>query len=152
MVDLFPMADGKRPGESIYTYDNEGSKFFMNRDPRFYRTFAFPGVEWKFNSGDVDFSGTTMSGLCPSYYTDGSEYELWNYCWYASAADLADPGRSGYAADKLGTKNRSVYVRKRSMMIRLPLSMCLRTIVPVTSRVSDVRQLLIWRYVMLKCC
>lgn len=114
MVDLFPMADGKRPGESIYTYDNEGSKFFMNRDPRFYRTFAFPGVEWKFNSGDVDFSGTTMSGLCPSYYTDGSEYELWNYCWYASAADLADPGRSGYAADKLGTKNRSVYVRKRS--------------------------------------
>lgn len=114
MVDLFPMADGKRPGESIYTYDNEGSKFFMNRDPRFYRTFAFPGVEWKFNSGDVDFSGTTMSGLCPSYYTDGSEYELWNYCWYASAADLTDPGRSGYAADKLGTKNRSVYVRKRS--------------------------------------
>ena len=114
IVDLFPMADGKRPGESIYTYDNEGSKFFMNRDPRFYRTFAFPGVEWKFNSGDVDFSGTTMSGLCPSYYTDGSEYELWNYCWYVSATDLADPSKSGYAADKLGTKNRSVYVRKRS--------------------------------------
>ncbi|WP_291594195.1 RagB/SusD family nutrient uptake outer membrane protein [Bacteroides sp.] len=114
MVDLFPMADGKRPGESTYTYSKEDSKIFMNRDPRFYRTFAFPGVEWKFNSGDVDFSDDTMNGLCPSYYTSGADYELWNYCWYVSATDLADPSRSGYAADKLGTKNRSVYVRKRS--------------------------------------
>lgn len=112
IVDLFPMADGKKPGESMYRY--EESKFFMNRDPRFYRTFAFPGVEWKFNSGDVDFSGESMSGLCPSYYTNGNNYELWNYCWYATATDQAAPGRSGYAADKLGTRNRSVYVRKRS--------------------------------------
>lgn len=112
IVDLFPMADGRKPGESMYRYERE--KFFMNRDPRFYRTFAFPGVEWKFNSGDVNFSGQTMSGKCPSYYRNGSEYELWNYCWYANAADQSDRGRSGYAADKLGTSNRSVYVRKRS--------------------------------------
>lgn len=112
IVDLFPMADGRKPGESMYRYEQD--KFFMNRDPRFYRTFAFPGVEWKFNSGSVNFSGETMSGLCPSYYRNGSEYELWNYCWYANASDQSNSGRSGYAADMLGTRNRSVYVRKRT--------------------------------------
>lgn len=112
IVDLFPMADGRKPGESMYRYDTK--KFFMNRDPRFYRTFAFPGVEWKFNSGDVNFSGEGMANLCPPYYTNGNNYELWNYCWYANAADQTSEGRSGYAADKLGTGNRSVYVRKRS--------------------------------------
>lgn len=112
IVDLFPMADGKRPEESTYNYDK--TKFFMNRDPRFYRTFAFPGVEWKFNSGDVNFAGETMSNLCPTRYTSGNNYELWNYCWYATADDRDNAGRSGYAADKLGTGNRSVYVRKRS--------------------------------------
>jgi len=43
MIDLFPMADGSRP-----TLDNsyDDTKFFMNRDPRFYRTFAFSGCKW----------------------------------------------------------------------------------------------------------
>ena len=62
MVDLFPMADGKRPATygsytkletSEYTYDTNPESptctpVFMNRDPRFYRTFAFPGVHWHF--------------------------------------------------------------------------------------------------------
>lgn len=51
IVDMFPMADGKRPtisdtytklDRSTYTYNSEFP--FENRDPRFYRTFAFPGV------------------------------------------------------------------------------------------------------------
>ena len=75
-----------------------------------YRTFAFPGVEWKFNSGNVDFSGATMSGLCPTRYTSGANYELWNYCWYTTADERNNPSRSGFAADMLGTKNRGVYV------------------------------------------
>lgn len=112
LIDMFPMADGKKPVESQYDYNQ--SKFFMNRDPRFYRTFAFPGVEWKFNSGSVDFSGETMSNLCPTRYTRGDEYELWNYCWYATAQERDSPTRSGFASDMLGTRNRGIYVRKRS--------------------------------------
>ncbi len=106
------MADGKKPTESEYDYHH--NKFFMNRDPRFYRTFAFPGVEWQFNSGDVDFSGETMVNLCPSRYKSGNDYELWNYCWYATEAERDDANKSGFAADMLGTKNRGIYVRKRS--------------------------------------
>jgi len=43
MIDLFPLADGSRPTEAN-GYDS--AHFFMNRDPRFYRTFAFSGMKW----------------------------------------------------------------------------------------------------------
>ena len=43
MIDLFPMKDGSRPtaanGYNDFT-------FFLNRDPRFYRTFSFSGAKW----------------------------------------------------------------------------------------------------------
>ncbi|WP_300598227.1 RagB/SusD family nutrient uptake outer membrane protein [Niabella sp.] len=44
MVDLFPLADGSRP-----TIGNgyDSLHFFLNRDPRFYRTFAFSGSRWQ---------------------------------------------------------------------------------------------------------
>lgn len=113
MVDLFPMADGKKPGQSVYLYDK--SKFFMNRDPRFYRTFAFPGVEWRFNGGSVDFQSENMKTMFPyERYQNGNEYELWNYCWYATAEDRDNENHSGYAADKLGNNNKGIYLRKRS--------------------------------------
>ena len=59
LIDMFPMADGKRPSTantytkltaSSYQYDSEHP--FMNRDPRFYRTFAFPGFRWAYK-GDA---------------------------------------------------------------------------------------------------
>ncbi len=113
MVDLFPMADGKKPGESEYVYDR--NKFFMNRDPRFYRTFAFPGVEWRFNGGEnTDFTGDKMSTIWPIRYRNGNDYELWSYCWYATEDDKNSESKSGYAADMLGTSNKGVYLRKRS--------------------------------------
>ncbi|MDP4201645.1 MAG: RagB/SusD family nutrient uptake outer membrane protein [Bacteroidota bacterium] len=43
MIDLFPMANGSRPTVAN-GYDD--TKFFLNRDPRFYRTFAFSGCKW----------------------------------------------------------------------------------------------------------
>lgn len=44
MIDLFPMKDGRRP-----TVENGYDEFlfFKDRDPRFYRTFAFSGYSWK---------------------------------------------------------------------------------------------------------
>ena len=43
MLDLFPLADGKRPTAANGYVD---TFFFENRDPRFYRTFAFSGLKW----------------------------------------------------------------------------------------------------------
>lgn len=42
MLDLFPLADGTRPNSSNYI----DTFFFENREPRFYRTFAFSGAKW----------------------------------------------------------------------------------------------------------
>ncbi|RNC66728.1 RagB/SusD family nutrient uptake outer membrane protein [Proteiniphilum sp. X52] len=105
MVDLFPMADGKKPGESeIYLYDN--LKFFMNRDPRFYRTFGFPGTYWRFE-GDPTSLGT-------AFPYKGEEYQLWNYSWYAQDEKKNDITQSGYGADGLGLSYKSMYIRKRT--------------------------------------
>lgn len=105
MVDLFPMADGKKPGESeTYAYDE--LKFFMNRDPRFYRTFAFPGMYWRFE-GDPTSLGV-------DYPYNGNVYELWNYSWYAQDEKKNDINQSGYGADGLGLNYKGMYIRKRT--------------------------------------
>ncbi|NDV64063.1 RagB/SusD family nutrient uptake outer membrane protein [Bacteroides sp. 224] len=128
MVDLFPMADGKKAGESEHEYDK--LSFFMNRDPRFYRTFAFPGVRWFYKgqtkdnlttaaNNDVTFnSGVTMRS---EYPYNGGEYVLWSYAFYANEANMTDPHKSGYGADGLGSLSgrSSVYIRKRSDDLQL---------------------------------
>jgi hypothetical protein len=107
LVDAFPMADGKRPTETgQYAYNKK--LFFLNRDPRFYRTFAFPGTEWR-------FLGSITGDLvekCP--YGSGTEYQLQNYAWYSSADEAMDQQRSGYFSDFLAGSGRSLYVRKKS--------------------------------------
>ncbi len=130
IVDLFPMADGKKSGESQYNYDQ--LCFFMNRDPRFYRTFAFPGVRWFYDgqtkdnltttSNDVKFEYEDNNGdkkeftMRSNYPYNGSDYVLWSYAFYKEVTDMTSPHKSGYGADGLGSlKNKSsVYIRKRS--------------------------------------
>lgn len=115
MVDLFPMADGKRPTDPNGTYTYNPELFFLNRDPRFYRTFAFPGVEWQFSSGDLaDFGAKGQLAYGINGYTTGSGYKLWNYCWYETMDNRISETKSGYAADCLGTKNSGIYLRKRT--------------------------------------
>ena len=113
IVDLFPMADGKVPASagtytkleaSNETYDPELP--FMNRDPRFYRTFAFPGVRWAF-SGDP----TSSQNFNPY---KGENYILWNYMWYENADDAGNVEGKAYGADNLFTNGKGFYVRKRS--------------------------------------
>ncbi len=66
MVDLFPMSDGSRPtAENGY----DELKFFVNRDPRFYRTFAFSGSKWGFK-GNVD---ATIWAYAWKYIKDDKE-------------------------------------------------------------------------------
>lgn len=113
LVDMFPMADGKRPASTLTYTKLEASEMeynenmpFVGRDPRFYRTFAFPGVRWAFN-GDP-------RGENDNPY-NGNAYELWNYVWYLELGDAgnAESGDS-YAADGLLGSKRGIYVRKRS--------------------------------------
>ena len=118
IIDLFPMADGKRPTESSIAYDKK--KFWLNRDPRFYRTFAFPGVQWQFSQGDVDLSDQALDGIIVPGLRNGADYELWSYMYNDTEDDLAKvTTSSGYWPDLLRNTNdktsgSSVFVRKRS--------------------------------------
>ena len=111
MVDAFPMADGKRPGEAgTYRYDK--TLFFLNRDPRFYRTFAFPGVEWKFQ-GNIEVDDPNNNRNYP--YTDGNQYALYSIAWYQNQGKVDEITKSGRYTDFLGNSGQgSVYVRKKS--------------------------------------
>ncbi|WP_372772603.1 RagB/SusD family nutrient uptake outer membrane protein [Mangrovibacterium sp.] len=105
MVDLFPMADGMKPGQSE-TYPYNQNNFMLNRDPRFYRTFAFAGVRWAFD-GDPTSKGADFP------YT-GTTYTLWNYAWYQDTEKRDDGEQKGFAADGLGIDYQGVYIRKRT--------------------------------------
>ena len=126
LIDLFPMSDGKIPNLAAITqtYNNSYNKLtkssvvydetfpMANRDPRFYRTFAFPGVKWAYSGNSTLQSW--MAGY-PSY-NNGKDYALWSYVWYTKADEQGDVESSNqYAADSLLGNNHSWYVRKRSI-------------------------------------
>ena len=114
MVDLFPMSDGKAPAtytaysklqNSSITYDHQYP--FMDRDPRFYRTFAFPGFRWAYN-GDA----TAMDSHNPSY-NKGADYVLWNYNWFYNG-DILDENNTSYRGADNISKGAGAMVRKKS--------------------------------------
>ncbi|MBQ7297479.1 MAG: RagB/SusD family nutrient uptake outer membrane protein [Alistipes sp.] len=119
MIDLFPMADGKVPAaasnyqvvnagvDSQYAYDSNCP--WMNRDPRFYRTFAFPGVKWTFNGNP--------SATNEEYWQNGDTYELWSYVWYLkddASKRTSDINSSNHGPDGLNKNAKGFYIRKRS--------------------------------------
>ena len=130
LVEMFPMKDGKIPNlntltplekagartyrdtyskldRSQYAYDENAP--YMNRDPRFYRTFAFPGFRWAY-SGDA----TQRDAHNPSYNA-GKDYVVWNYKWYVDLSEAGNPENgNSYSADNLYTSNVGIYVRKKS--------------------------------------
>jgi hypothetical protein len=83
----------------------------MNRDPRFYRTFAFPGVRWAYKTGGYG-DATAMDPHNPSY-NKGVDYVLWNYNWFYNG-DILDENNTSYrGADNL-SKAGGIMVRKKS--------------------------------------
>ena len=114
LVQMFPMADGKLPaGLNTYTkletsaYDYEASYPFMHRDPRFYRTFAFPGFRWAYNGNAAEHDAHNPA--------DGKNYTLWNYVWYTDVNDQGNPeSGNSYGADNLLGSKQAIYVRKKS--------------------------------------
>lgn len=103
LVDMFPMSDGKIPAtcETYTTLTKSDIAYYrefpsVDRDPRFYRTFAFPGVRWSFVGNP-----TTQGNRYPH---NGPDYELWNYTWYTDAAyvdDIEANSSVTYGADGL---------------------------------------------------
>lgn len=71
MIDLFPLADGSRPTISN-GYDS--LHFFLNRDPRFYRTFAFSGSRWQLKEpgNDTIWLYRWLNGKNP-FYSDNNQ-------------------------------------------------------------------------------
>ena len=116
MVDAFPMADGKRPEEAHDGFAYDKKLFFLNRDPRFYRTFAFPGTEWQF-SGSIDT--TSIANWPLKKERTGTAYRLQQYAWYSSSDEALDETRSGYFSDLMGNSGKSIYVRKKSQDLAL---------------------------------
>lgn len=116
MMQIFPMRDGgvNTYGAQFYTklkaseneYDENAP--FMNRDPRFYRTFGFPGILWQ-HEGSAMSDGTNMNPFA------GGSYELWNYVWYLDPALVGDHTSSAtYGADNLLANAKGLYLTKRS--------------------------------------
>lgn len=87
MLDAFPMADGKMPGESeVFEYDP--NKFYKNRDPRFYKTFVFNGARWP--------------------YRQDPGYRLWNYRWAKSEGESSNVLQS----TEQNPNSSGIYMRK----------------------------------------
>lgn len=95
LLDIFPMADGKHPGQSTaFAYDP--LKFYKNRDPRFYRTFAFNGGVWPYGANTT--------------------YTVWTYQWFKDQAAVnkgVNVEGSGFA-EYAGHVNTGIYIRKRT--------------------------------------
>lgn len=87
MIDLFPMADGSRP-TAANNYDE--FVFFKNRDPRFYRTFAFSGSNWP-------YTNTLTSAAQPV---------VWAYRWVDNSNKFYFSGNNN--------ENSPAFVRKMS--------------------------------------
>jgi starch-binding outer membrane protein, SusD/RagB family len=80
------MKDGKIPGQSTYAYDQ--NKFYKNRDPRFYKTFAYNGAIWP--------------------YKENPNFKMWTYRWYGSSTE-ANPSRT---TETSGANASGIYILK----------------------------------------
>ena len=75
MIDLFPMNDGSRP---VAGTNYDPFIFFKDRDPRFYRTFAFSGAKWAYkeNTSSVVWAYRWIDGsktAKPAVFSDNNQ-------------------------------------------------------------------------------
>lgn len=72
MIDLFPMKDGSKPVAGV-NYDP--FLFFKDRDPRFYRTFAFSGAKWPYkeSTSNTVWGYRWLDASNKEYFSDGNQ-------------------------------------------------------------------------------
>jgi SusD family. len=109
MINLFPMADGSNP-TAANGYDSNPetnySTFFLNRDPRFYRTFAFSGCKWanKSNQNDVAWAFRYIVRSYSNPTTTGYQYSKQNdKNSLAFVCKMSNPGADDTAFGASGT-------------------------------------------------
>jgi starch-binding outer membrane protein, SusD/RagB family len=91
MVDAFPMKDGKMKDDPTSTYTYDAKKFYKNRDPRFYKTFAYNGALWP--------------------YRENTNYIQWTYSWFTTAA-AATSNKPNKFTETRGPNASGIYLRK----------------------------------------
>lgn len=85
IVDAFPMADGTSiVGNSAY----DPKLFYKNRDPRFYKTFAYNGAIWP--------------------YAENANFKQWTYSWYSSTSKTT-PDKF---TETVGANSSGIYLSK----------------------------------------
>ncbi|MFD1771976.1 RagB/SusD family nutrient uptake outer membrane protein [Sphingobacterium suaedae] len=90
LVESFPMKDGKAINDPSSSYTYDPNKFYKNRDPRFYKSFAYNGSIWPYNGN-------------PSF-------KLWTYSWKKK-----NDANTGYTPTETKGANASgIYIRKAS--------------------------------------
>lgn len=95
MIDLFPMKDGSRPVAGV-NYDS--THFFLDRDPRFYRTFAFSGMNWPIDGKKDTVWLYRWKNGSKYYYSDGN-----NVSSPAVVRKMSNPNASADALAFSGT-------------------------------------------------
>lgn len=106
MIMLFPMKDGKRPTVEN-GYDDE--KFYRDRDPRFYKTFAFSGCQWPGGNKAQIWLYAYRYNNSQLRYTDGSTGD--GGAWKKSRAlvwKMSDPNL-GVGQESVGTADLIEY-------------------------------------------
>lgn len=88
LIDAFPMADGSRPTEAD-KIANGNLRFIENRDPRFYQTFAFCGMNWG--------------------YKDHADDVVWAYRWRTQGEN-----KNSFAYSDGNNVGSPAFVRKMS--------------------------------------
>jgi hypothetical protein len=90
MVDAFPMADGKDITSSSATLPYNPVRFYKNRDPRFYKTFAYNGAKWP--------------------YAENVNFKQWTYSWFKTSptTDLTKASTT----ELLGANSTGIYLNK----------------------------------------
>ena len=76
------------PGDATGTYTYDAKKFYKNRDPRFYKTYAYNGALWP--------------------YGGASTFRQWTYSWHTTATATL-PNKFTEVA---GANNSGIYLRK----------------------------------------
>lgn len=86
-VKLYPMKDGKAPGDPTSAYAYSDQKFWKNRDPRFNATIAYNGCVWP------------TQGI--------TTYKLWTYLYYTNTANTTSK-----STEISGRTTSGFYLRK----------------------------------------
>ncbi|MFV8326642.1 RagB/SusD family nutrient uptake outer membrane protein [Flavobacterium sp. ZS1P14] len=89
IVDAFPMADGNSITSASVTYPYNAALFYKNRDPRFYKTYAYNGATWG--------------------YSEKTTFKQWTYGWTKTGAASATPNTF---TETLGGNSSAIYLSK----------------------------------------